>query len=199
MKKYLHSSERSAGPRLITGTALLIVFFLLAFVGASVADPVAIPNFHKVTDGIYRGARPRKAGVQELKALGIKTIVNLESNRYFEETDDARDERQWAKEAGIAYFYQPMSPVTAPTTEAIDAAVKQIIDPLNQPVFVHCYRGSDRTGMVIAAYRITIEGWTVKKAYDEMKQYGHAYKIYYNWKDGLDVFAERAKKPVAAK
>lgn len=197
MAKNPYSSQKGINPRLIAAFTFLIILSLLLFVGAPVAEPVAVPNFGKVAEGIYRGGRPRKAGIKELKAMGIKTIINLDGIAPMQETDDGRDERQWTTEAGIKYIYIPMSPITAPTTESIDAALKQMLDPANHPVFVHCYRGSDRTGMVIAAYRITIDGWTVEKAFEEMKQYGHAYKVLYDWKDRLKPFAERVKRPVA--
>lgn len=173
--------------------ALIITFSLTLATCATASENPIIPNFAKVADGIYRGGRPRKAGIAELKRLGIKTIINLDGNRALKETDDGQDERQWATDAGIKYIYIPMSPEAAPSTVDIDAALKEIIEPANHPVYVHCYRGSDRTGMVIAAYRITVDGWTVEKAYEEMKQYGHAYNILYNWKDGLKPFAERGK------
>jgi len=198
MKFFLHSSQRGISPHLIAGLSFLIVFYLLVFVDTPNAEPTTVSNFGKVTEGIYRGGRPRKAGIEELKAMGLKTIINLDGIAPMQETDDGRDERKWTTDAGIKYIYIPMSPIAAPTTELIDAALKQMLDPANQPVFVHCYRGSDRTGMVIAAYRITVDGWPVERAFEEMKRYGHAYKILYDWKDGLYQFEERVKRPVAA-
>ena len=38
-----------------------------------------VPNFHKLNDALYRGAQPTKKGIENLKGLGIKTIVNLRS------------------------------------------------------------------------------------------------------------------------
>ena len=42
----------------------------------------------------------------------------------------------------------------------------------NQPVFVHCKRGSDRTGTVIAVYRMRNDGWTDDEAIKEAKKFG---------------------------
>jgi protein-tyrosine phosphatase len=39
-------------------------------------------------------------------------------------------------------------------------------------VFVHCRLGDDRTGMMVAAYRMADEGWTADEAMAEMKAFG---------------------------
>lgn len=199
MSDFFRPRRNASGRRSVTTAvaALIIAFsFTLATCALASENPV-IPNFAKVADGIYRGGRPRKAGVQELKQLGIRTIINLDADTALQETDDARDEQQWALEAGLKYIYVPMSPVSAPTTESIDTALKQMLEPANQPVFVHCYRGSDRTGAVIAAYRITIDNWDIERAYEEMKRYGHAYRTLYQWKDALAPFAKRSRIPAS--
>jgi protein tyrosine/serine phosphatase len=42
-------------------------------------------------------------------------------------------------------------------------------------VLVHCWHGSDRTGIVVAAYRIVFEGLSVQEAEAELRAdtYGH--------------------------
>ena len=44
--------------------------------------------------------------------------------------------------------------------------------PENQPLFVHCRLGADRTGLIIAVYRIVHDGWTSERAKAEAKHYG---------------------------
>jgi tyrosine-protein phosphatase SIW14 len=48
-------------------------------------------------------------------------------------------------------------------------------DPTKQPVFLHCQHGSDRTGTMIAVYRMTVDGWTVNEAIDEMMRGGYGF------------------------
>ena len=36
-----------------------------------------LPNLHKVSDTLYRGAQPTAAGFPELRKMGIKTVVCL--------------------------------------------------------------------------------------------------------------------------
>ena len=45
-------------------------------------------------------------------------------------------------------------------------------DPLNQPVYVHCALGQDRTGVVVAAYRMDVDGWSFEDAEKEMQSFG---------------------------
>ncbi|MFZ5996977.1 MAG: fused DSP-PTPase phosphatase/NAD kinase-like protein [Nitrospirota bacterium] len=149
------------------------------------AQHVSIPNFHKVYDEVYRGARPREKGIKELKQMGIKTIVNLEREMFEKVPGEVKKERRWAEEAGIKFFHVPLHPFFAPKKEEIEKALAYITDPANHPVFVHCDRGSDRTGIVIAAYRMQVNGWSFEKAYAEMKRYGHRDKLLFWWKKSL--------------
>ncbi|HSC28090.1 MAG TPA: protein-tyrosine phosphatase family protein, partial [Vicinamibacterales bacterium] len=38
-------------------------------------------------------------------------------------------------------------------------------------VFVHCQRGAERTGVMVACYRIGMENWTPEQALDEMEAF----------------------------
>jgi uncharacterized protein (TIGR01244 family) len=126
-----------------------------------------LPNFHKVSDKLYRGAQPRTGGVKKLAEVGIKTIINL---RGADET--TRAEEAEAKAAGLSYFNIPMPGLSRPTNEQV-ARVLAIIDAEeNGPVFIHCKRGSDRTGTIVALYRISHDDWTAEQAVMEAKRHG---------------------------
>lgn len=47
-----------------------------------------------------------------------------------------------------------------------------MVDPANQPVFVHCRHGQDRTGIVVAAYRMKVDKWSLPDAETEMQAFG---------------------------
>ena len=36
-----------------------------------------LPNFHAVAPGIWRGAAPSEVGLRRLKAMGVKTVIDL--------------------------------------------------------------------------------------------------------------------------
>jgi tyrosine-protein phosphatase SIW14 len=126
-----------------------------------------VPNFHQVNQGLYRGAQPKEGGIQVLAARGIKTILNLRAA-----DERARAEEVEARAAGLRYFNIPMEGLDRPTDEQVERALKIINDTANQPVFVHCKHGADRTGTVIAIYRMTHDGWSTEEALREAKHYG---------------------------
>jgi tyrosine-protein phosphatase SIW14 len=126
-----------------------------------------LPNFHAVNARLYRGGQPRAGGLQRLAALGVKTVINLRD-------DDARaaEEGREARSLGMRYFNVPLSRAHRPGAGRIEELFALIDAAENQPVFVHCKRGSDRTGALVAAYRITHDGWTAERALDEAETYG---------------------------
>ena len=126
-----------------------------------------LPNFHKVSDQLYRGAQPSEPGFKKLSELGIKTLVNLRG-----EDENNQIEKKAAESAGLRYFTVPLPGLSAPSDEQVARVMAVINDPENQPVFIHCKRGADRTGTIGAIYRISREGWTADKAIAEARRYG---------------------------
>ena len=143
----------------------------LAERGADWAKPVPnvnkddIPNLHKVSQTLYRGGRTTEAGYLKLKEMGVQTIISL---RYF------HNARLDAKKAGLKYIRIPTH-AWLPIQRNIKRFLREATDKKNGVVFVHCKHGSDRTGMMVAAYRIAIQGWTVDKALDEMRRGGFGF------------------------
>src|SRR5215475_6791663 len=128
-----------------------------------------LPNFHQVNENLYRGAQPQHGGLKKLSELGIKTVINLRGA-----SDDTRKEQADAEASGMHYFNIPMSSLGRPTDEQVERAMAIIDARENWPVFVHCQRGADRTGVIIAAFRISHERWTAEQAITEAKHYGMA-------------------------
>jgi protein tyrosine/serine phosphatase len=126
-----------------------------------------LPNFHLVNSQLYRGAQPKAGGLQRLKTIGIKTIVNL---RGADERTQA--EEQEARRLGLRYYNVALPEFSKPKDDDVERVLDLINAPENQPVFVHCRRGADRTGTVIASYRITHDGWTAADAEKEAEKYG---------------------------
>lgn len=140
------------------------------------AEPMelqGLPNFYKVTDNLYRGAQPEKIGIEELKKLGIKTIINLRlSNTDYEIIAGS----------GFKYYFLPVNTLS-PDRDKFARFIEIISDPANCPVFVHCRRGADRTGTAVALFRIKVQKWPVEEAVKEMQNGGyHFNSIYFNLK-----------------
>ena len=136
-----------------------------------------LPNLHKVSDDLYRGAQPTAEGMKQLKKLGIKTVVNLRSLHL---------DRDEIKDAGLAYEHINM---TTWNTEDKDVIrfLQIAIDSNRTPVFVHCQHGADRTGTMCAIYRITIQGWSKNEAVEEMTKDGFGFhSIWQNLPDYIN-------------
>ncbi|MEN6306203.1 MAG: dual specificity protein phosphatase family protein [Anaerohalosphaeraceae bacterium] len=122
-------------------------------------------NLHKVSGSLYRGAQPTKEGFESLKKLGIKTVVNLRDHHSDEELL-----------AGTGLDYKPIPMDTWDVTpDNVTAFLRIVADPNAAPVFVHCQHGADRTGTMVAAYRMAIQEWNKERAIREMTHGGFGY------------------------
>jgi protein tyrosine/serine phosphatase len=150
-------------------SASVIVLTLMVSIGAAQSELryKELPNFRKVQEHLYRGGQPAAGGLKKLAELGIKTIVNLRG-----EDDLTRAEEAEAKALGLRYYALPMPGLSRPSPEQMAQAMAILDNQENWPVFIHCKRGSDRTGTVVACYRISKEGWTDERAITEARQYG---------------------------
>ena len=150
---------------------LLVASFVLTVPSwkVSAATLNGVPRFQQVGDGFFRGGQPSVKGFQELKAAGIKTVINLR----VEDT-----ERELVESLGMKYIHIPIAmpvlsrPWKKIANADIDAFFQAIEERENQPVFVHCHRGADRTGMLVGLYRIAYEKWDGSRAYREARQIG---------------------------
>lgn len=149
--------------------AALLIVALGATVVATPAvrlDGLAgLSNVARVGPHLYRGGTPQPEGIATLAQLGVKTIVSL---RHFHH----RTEAATAKKAGLRYVWLPIPSSGTPSAATLTEFLALVQDPKAQPVYVHCYRGKDRTGVMIAAYRILVEGWSKKDAMSEMQAFG---------------------------
>ena len=130
------------------------------------ARPLKLPgvsNFYEVTTNLYRGAQPTPEGMKALKAMGIKTVINLRS--FHSDQDEVAG-------TGLQSIRFETEPWRAEEEDVV-AFLKAVTDTNNLPAFVHCRRGADRTGLMCAMYRIVVCGWTKQDAIGEMKQGGY--------------------------
>jgi tyrosine-protein phosphatase SIW14 len=161
-------------------THLIKAFFLLTLFIAHCAlaeTNAVIRNFSQVTDGVYRGGAPDNAGTAYLASLHIITDVDLESFRWpFIWSEKHKD-----KPFDIHFMAEPLfswssifSYIQPPITDKrMDKILDLLADPAQQPVFVHCELGEDRTGLVIGLYRVTIQHWSPEDAWNEMLKFGY--------------------------
>jgi protein-tyrosine phosphatase len=122
-----------------------------------------VSNFGEVTPHLYRGGLVRGEGLQALKKLGINFVVDTHAH-------DKEEERE-AAALGMKYVAIPWH-CPWPHDEVFAEFLKLLRENKGKKVFVHCRLGDDRTGMMVAAYRMAEEGWTAEEAMKEMKSFG---------------------------
>jgi len=146
------------------------ILFAAAFGSAAFAGSPAmqgIGNFHKVDDHVYRGAQPSSEGFHALAKLGIKIVVDLR-----EPGERSQSEEKLVTGEGMQYVPVPMQGMHAPPDESVIRVLNLLEDTTTGPVFVHCMRGADRTGNVIACYRIEHDHWQNERALAEARSLG---------------------------
>lgn len=117
-----------------------------------------VPNLHRISEDLYRGGQPTAEGFRHLKEMGIRTVVNLRS--FHSDRDEMGNldfdyVHIWAK----AWHGED---------EDVIKFLRVVSDPRRTPVFVHCMHGSDRTGTMVAAYRMVVQGWSREEAIEEL-------------------------------
>jgi len=125
-------------------------------------DLPGLANFARVSNVLYRGAQPTAVGFRTLKSMGVRTIVNLRS---------AHSDRDALAGLGLRYIEIP-SHAWEPRSEVVAMVLAITREPANQPVFVHCQHGADRTGYTVASYRIVEQGWDKGSALRELRGFG---------------------------
>ncbi|MCE5341418.1 MAG: dual specificity protein phosphatase family protein [Planctomycetaceae bacterium] len=135
-----------------------------------------LPNFHKVSETLYRGAQPDANGIAKLKAMGIKTILNLRA--FHSDKDEIGDVNIGCEHISMTAWH--------PEYKEIVKFLQIVTDPNKTPVFVHCQHGADRTGLMCAVYRAAVEGWSKEDALNEMIYGGYGFHSI--WKNLLNYY-----------
>ena len=152
-------------------TKYLLLFSVIISANFSYAQKAVenknLPNFQQVNANLYRGGQPTEEGFRQLKQMRVKTVIDLRGA-----DEKAKTEENRAQNAGLKFINLPLNNWFEPKDAQIEKILAEINKPENQPVFVHCQRGADRTGTVIAVYRITHDNYTAEQANAEAKKFG---------------------------
>jgi tyrosine-protein phosphatase SIW14 len=148
-------------------SAAFFVSSALPVIALAGNGPSGVGNFQKVDEHVFRGAQPTDQGFKELAKLGIRTVVDLQ-----EGGSRATAEEKIVKAAGMRYVSVPMKGMATPSNESVGKVLSLLEDTTTGPVFVHCHRGADRTGGVIACYRVEHDHWQNDRALAEARSMG---------------------------
>lgn len=166
-----------------SGICVLFLFWSLSLVSpasstqtsdqplSSTAKKIYIPGIHnagRINQHLYRGSQPSLTELSQLKKLGVTTIIDLRA----ESPQTADEERTRVESLGMRFVRIPIGGFCNPTNSDLLRFFQIFRDSPSQTVFVHCEFGKDRTGVMIAAYRIAFEQWSPEQAFSEMMQFG---------------------------
>jgi protein tyrosine phosphatase (PTP) superfamily phosphohydrolase (DUF442 family) len=168
---------------MITATRHFLLFLSLAVLCAadsvkvrpgSWAQPViasSLGNFYRVSEELYRSEQPKAADIPDLKAFGIRTVFSL--RHYY------HDSRAFER-AGISAIQYQMDAGSVSVADLI--AVLRLMRTAPKPILLHCWHGSDRTGFIVAGYRMVFMSWSPADAIEELRLggFGHHESSYPN-------------------
>lgn len=143
---------------------LLLIFLPLNAQKAEKVITSEFDNLYRISDALYRSEQPSRAGFEKLDSINIANVLSLR-NRV---GDNFRARKSNVQLRRVKINSWRMS------YENIVASL-EIIRDADKPILVHCLHGSDRTGAVVAAYRMAFEGWSKEDAITEFldEKYGY--------------------------
>lgn len=142
-----------------------ICFAILLTAPTAAAGDVV--KLQRVDDHVFRGKQPSKEGFADLAKMGVRTVLDLRGGPIH-----GPRERKVVEAAGMRYISIRLSGVFEPKDGQMSRILAILQDPNATPVFVHCRRGGDRVGTVIACYRMFHDHWTNQQAMAEAREYG---------------------------
>ena len=145
--------------------ASLFLCFTLAFYAEAQRNPAwatpietkTVPNFYKVDSGIYRCAQPDKAGFSTLSEMKIGEIINLRS---------FNTDKKQAKQRNLTVYSIKLQAENLNYAKIV--TILKLIKNKHGQIVVHCKHGADRTGLIIALYRIVFQDWSKEDAINEL-------------------------------
>ena len=124
-----------------------------------------IDRFLKVTDNLYRGGAPTDNDVIFLKKkFGINKIISLDLK-------DGLKIKNICKLLNINHIMLPLDTSRKSILNILQYDLKDLLTD-NGPTFIHCSAGKDRTGFIVALFKVKYLGVTPKKALEEAEKIG---------------------------
>ena len=130
-----------------------------------------LQNFGEVTPTLYRGAQPSPQGFEQLRQMGISIVIDTRAG-------SRKNERNMVTKLGMKYVQIPWH-CPYPSNSLMVKFLTVIRDNPDRRVFVHCKTGDDRTGLMIAVWRMAEQGWTANQAREEMDAYGFTFSHHF--------------------
>lgn len=130
---------------------------------ASPVEGVGVPNLYRVEPDLFRSAQPDPEGFRTLTGLGVRTVLDL---------CRGQGDTELARGTSLRLLQVPMTAWWFRDGPAVQA-LRIVADRSNRPLLIHCHQGADRTGAILALYRVVVQGWTKEEALREMNDGGY--------------------------
>ncbi len=149
---------------------LPVLLPVLSLVAAGDETPAATPtlagveNAYRISPTLYRSGQPTEEGFRLIEAAGIRSVLNL--REYHSDDDEAEG-------TSLKLIHYPVA--AGKVSEQDIEAILRLLRHAPKPILVYCWHGSDRTGIVVAAYRIIEQRHSVEAAENEFTddRFGH--------------------------
>ena len=151
----------------VSSLAVALLLFCATVSAQEATGYTELPRFQQVSEKLFRGGQPRETGIGKLRELGITTVINLRGA-----SDRTRAEDREVRALGLNYFNVPLPNWGRPQHSRVARILDLINAPENGRVFIHCKDGVDRTGMIVAIYRMKHDGWSANQALAEAERAG---------------------------
>ncbi len=151
----------------------------------AVAACAGPPNLHRVDEKVWRSGQPTRHDTRRLKKEGIREVLSL---------------RRWHTDHDLSGAFETHH--VRMQAHAIDdeemARALSILVRSDQPILIHCWHGSDRTGALVALYRMVVQNWPREKAIEELMDpaFGHHAETFPNvrrYLETVDIDAMRRR------
>ena len=160
-------------------TCIFVILFLTfgthAFGQKTKAEMVHSGSFkrlYRINDSIYRSEQPKNKGFIELENNGLRTVLNLRRSK---------DDIKKARHTDLILEHIRLKSKAINENDILE--VLKVIKSAKKPILIHCWHGSDRTGVAIAAYRMIFENWSAEEAIEEFRSPEFGY--HENWYPNL--------------
>ena len=141
----------------------------------------------------FRTVREFNTAVGNAKPKAIVCLLDARER----EAEPFAIEQDYCRKSKIRFVWIPVQLGGWPK----DAEVRQFLETVekerNQPLLVHCAQGVRRTGMMVAAYQMSVLGWDKEKTKREILTFGHSRRSIADIEKFIDGYDPVAKTTVS--
>lgn len=143
--------------------------------------------FEKVSDSFYRGSEITLKEIHFLAQKGIKKILNLK----VQNTKEIKSFKKICEKHGMSYINVPINVFEEPETTVDE--LKNIVKNVSaeNPIYVHCKYGEDRTGFVTGLHLLLNKNWQINDILDDMEKNGYKKALFPQFADTLENLAAK--------